>query len=204
MRLRKRLWTACFCAHFFLIFAVCCRDTFSFIARGYTFLPSAVTVYAHKAESIFSSLLGDYLGEANPLRHFLAIYSHLAGIEAGYGFFAPNVPDNYKLVFEIHYSDGRVEYELPRVASVGAGLRLATLVENIGEIRYDPLREVMVKMVAYSVWRDHPEANMIRAVLGFVILPTADEYRRGKRERYEFLYAYDFRFSESSNGRGNH
>ena len=86
---------------------------------------------------------------------------------------------------------------MPHVTNAGAGLRFATLIENIGETRDDPLREVMVKMVAYSVWRDHPEATMIRAVLGFVILPTLDEYRRGKREQYEFLYAYDFRFSFS-------
>jgi hypothetical protein len=195
--LRKRLWIACFCAHFLIILAVCCRDTFSFVGRGYTVLPTSVAAYAQKAEWVFSSALGEHLGHAHPFRHLIAVYTHCAGIEASYGFFAPNVPDNYKLVFEIHYPDGRVDYDLPHASNAGAGLRLATLIENIGETRYDPLREVMVKMVAYSVWRDHPEATMIRAVLGFVILPTLDEYRRGKREQYEFLYAYDFRFLSS-------
>jgi len=27
----------------------------------------------------------------------------MAGIEVGYGFFAPNVPNNYKVVFELQY-----------------------------------------------------------------------------------------------------
>ncbi|MEP6686062.1 MAG: hypothetical protein ABJB22_04725 [Verrucomicrobiota bacterium] len=135
---------------------------------------------------------------SNPVRQAVIVYTHLGGIESGYGFFAPNVPDNYKLVFELHYPEGRIEYELPRVASSGAGLRLVTLLDNIGDTHSDELREVMVKMLAYSVWRHHPDANMVRAVFGFALLPTAAEFRQGTRESYEFLYAYDFRFSASS------
>ena len=47
---------------------------------------------------------------------------NIAGIETGYGYFAPNVPGGYRLVFELHYPDGRVEYELPSVSSAAAGL----------------------------------------------------------------------------------
>ena len=178
--------------------AVCCRDTLSIVARGYTFLPNSLGTYSQKAETIFSTLLGESLRPSNPMRQASNVYQHLSGIESGYGFFAPNVPDNYKLVFEVHYPDGRIEYELPHVASSGAGLRLSTLLDNIGDTRSDPLREVMVKMVAYSVWREPPEATMIRAVFGFALLPTAAEYQRGTRESYEFLYAYDLRFSSPS------
>ena len=131
---------------------------------------------------------------SNPVRQILGGYLHTAGIEAGYGFFAPNVPSNYKLVFEIHYRDGRIEYDLPSVSGAATGLRLANLLDNIGNTRYDPLREMMLKMLAYSVWREHSNATMIRAVFGFVNLPTATEFEHGKKESYEFLYAYDFHF----------
>jgi hypothetical protein len=189
---------ACFLGHFFLLFAICCRDTLSVVARGYTFLPDFVNAYSQKAETIISNGLGEGLASSNPIRQAITIYTHASGIEAGYGFFAPNVPDNYKLVFEIHYVDGRVEYELPRARSVAAGLRLSTLIDNIGETRYDELREVMVKMMAYSIWREHRDATLIRAVLGLVLLPTPGEFQRGTKESYEFTYAYDFRFSSSS------
>ena len=195
---RRQLYFACFSCHFFLILAVCCRDTLSIVARGYTSLPNFCATYSRKAEVIFSTVLGESLKPPNSMRQAVHAYQRYSGIESGYGFFAPNVPDNYKLVFEVHYPDGRIEYELPHVASRGAGLRLSTLLDNIGDTRYDPLREVMVKMVAYSVWREHPEATMIRAVFGFALLPTAAEYQRGTRESYEFLYAYDFRFSPPS------
>jgi hypothetical protein len=195
---RKQLYLACFFCHLLLIFAICCRDTLSFIARGYTCLPVFFNIYAQKAETIVSTALGAHLEPSHPVRQAVSVYTHLGGIESGYAFFAPNVPDNYKLVFELHYPDGRIEYDLPHVASGGAGLRLATLLDNIGDTRSDELREVMVKMVAYSVWRAHPDATMIRAVFGFALLPTAAEFRRGTRESDEFLYAYDFLFPSSS------
>jgi hypothetical protein len=191
---RRQLYLACFFCHFFLIFVVCCRDTLSLLGQGYTFLPGSLNGYWQQAEAIISTGLGRNLEVSHPARQTVSVYTHLAGIESGYTFFAPNVPDNYKVVFELHYPDGRIEYELPHVASGGAGLRLATLLDNLGETRYDALREVMVKMMAYSVWRKHSDASMIRAVLGFVILPTVAEFRQGKRDSYEFLYAYDFRF----------
>jgi hypothetical protein len=195
---RKQLSLAFFFGHFFLILVVCCRDTLALVAAGYTFLPGSLNAYWQKAEEISSTGLGRNLDLSHPARQAVSIYTRLAGIESGYTFFAPNVPDNYKLVFELHYPDGRVEYELPQVASGGGGLRLATLLDNLGETRYDALREVMVKMMAYAIWRKHPDAAMIRAVLGWVILPTVAEFQQGKRESYEFLYAYDFRFPVSS------
>lgn len=194
MLYRKQLYLVCFAYHFLLILAVCWRDTLSFVARGYTSLPSSFFPYAENAQGIASVLTGERLAPANPMRQAVTAYLHLSGIESGYALFAPNVPDSYKLVFELHFPDGRIEYDLPHVSSGAAGLRLTTLLDNIGDTRSDELREVMVKMVAYSVWRAHPEAIMIRAVFGFAELPTASEFRRGVRESDEFLYAYDFVF----------
>ena len=85
-----------------------------------------------------------------------------------------------------------MEYELPQVSEAAIGLRLASLLDYIGETHYPALRELIVKMLAYSIWREHPEATMIRAVVGFVILPTTEEFQHGKKESYEFLYSYDF------------
>jgi hypothetical protein len=195
---RKQLYLACFACHFLLITAVCSRDILSFIARGYTCLPVSLNAYAQRAERIVSAVLGTDLEPSHPARQAILVYSKMGGIESGYTFFAPNVPNSYKLVFELYYPDGRIEYDLPHVSSSAAGLRLGTLLDYIGEIRSDELREVMVKMTAYSVWRTHPDATMVRAVFGFAQMPTAEEFRVGTREADEFLYAYDFVFSPPS------
>lgn len=128
------------------------------------------------------------------LQKSVTTYVHLAGIESGYGFFAPNVPGTCKLVFELHYPDGRTESRLPAVSSHASGLRVATLLDKIGRPQYDSLREVIIKMLASAVWREHSDATMVRAVFGVVTLPTADEFEHGVRASSEFLYSYDFAF----------
>lgn len=191
---RTSFFLGFFLLHLLLVFDVCCRDTFYVLAQSRTILPDHLTDFWRRAEEVSSRALGQHLNAANPVHEALDCYLHSAGIEGGYGFFAPNVPNSYKVVFEVHYEDGRVEYELPQVSDPATGLRLASLLDYIGHTRYAALRELMVKMLAYSVWREHPDAKMIRAVIGFVILPTALEFANGKKESYEFLYAYDFSF----------
>jgi hypothetical protein len=73
---------------------------------------------------------------------------------------------------------------------------MAGLLDNIGRTPYDALREHLVKMLALSIWREHPEVKTIRAVFGSIRLPSVSEFERGKRESYEFLYAYDFSLRE--------
>ena len=168
------------------------------VAHKLTILPSPFSLLAEKVESIPSVALGRNLAASNLVRRALLTYLHIAGIERGYGYFAPNVPESYKLVFELHYPDGRVEYQLPRVNRAAAGLRVAGLLDEIGRTRYDPLREYMVKMLAYSTWRENPDVTMIRAVFGSISLPSISEFEHGKRESYEFLYAYDFRRTDKA------
>ena len=162
------------------------------MAQGPTIFPASFKSFSHKAETAVSVALGQHLTASNPIRQALATYLHLAGIETGYGYFAPNVPGSYKLVFELHYPDGRVEYELPSVSSAAAGLRLASLLDKIGRTPYDALREHLVKTLAASIWREHPEVKTVRAVFGSIRLPTVSQFEHGQRESHEFLYAYDF------------
>ena len=162
------------------------------MAQGPTIFPASFKSFSKKAETAVSVALGQHLAASNAIRQALVTYLHLAGIETGYGYFAPNVPGSYRLVFELHYPDGRVEYELPSVSGAAAGLRIAGLLDTIGRTPYDALREHLVKMLAASIWREHPEVKTIRAIFGSIRLPSVHEFEEGKRESYQFLYAYDF------------
>jgi hypothetical protein len=191
---RQSFYLAFFAVHFFLVAAVSSRELFWILSRSRTIFPPTFNSEWLKAEAIGSKILLQDQGMPAPLRKGLATYLHLAGNESGYGFFAPNVPGASKLVFELHYPDGRTESQVPAVTSDASGLRVASLLDKIARPQYDPLREVTIKMLATAVWREHPDANMIRAVLGIVVLPTPAEFERGVRESNEFLYAYDFAF----------
>jgi len=188
---------------FLLILSFSCRDTLRVVAEGPTILPGSFKNFSQKAEAALSATLGQKLPASNPVREALNTYVQVAGIETGYGYFAPNVPAGYRLVLELHYPDGRVEYELPSVSSAAAGLRIAGLLDSIGRTPYDALREILVKTLAQAIWREHPDLESVRAILESIRLPTAREFTEGKRQSYEFLYAYDFNL-ENAPAKTNH
>jgi hypothetical protein len=171
---------------------VACRETTWTVARGLTLLPSSFQSAAEGVEPFVEAALGRHLDPSNPVRRALATYWHLAGNEGGYGYFAPNVPGTFKLIFELDYPDGSVGYALPRVSSNAAGLRIASLVDEIGRTPYEPLREYMVRSLATATWREHPDARIVRAVFGTITPPSIAELEQGKPETYRFLFAYDF------------
>jgi len=195
---KRRVYLAGLALQLFLIIAVSPRDTFWVLSQSRSVFPESSKNLWQGTEQIASTALGQRLPRSNPVRQILTGYLDIAGIEAGYGFFAPNIANSYKLVFELRFPDGHVEYELPRVSNSASVLRVAGLLDNIGRTPSEAFRQTMVKMLAEAVWREHADAKMIRAIFGAVILPNAPEFEQGKRETYEFLYAYDFRVSEES------
>jgi len=167
------------------------------LAESVTFFPRSLDGYWRGGEAITSIPLGETLSADSPIRQAIAAYLRAAGVEAGYGYFAPNVPNNYKIVFELRYTDGRVDYELPHIGTAATGLRLSTLLDRIAEETYEPLRATFVKMLAYSIWQEHQDAMTIRAVVGYIELPAPGEFERGQKESYHVLFAYDFDFSKA-------
>jgi hypothetical protein len=122
----------------------------------------------------------------------VAGYKNLAGIESGYGFFAPNVGNSYWLMFQLHYSDGTIDYDLPRTHSEAADIRFASLLDVISRTEDESLRETMIKMLAFACWREHPRVIEVRTKLGELVLPSVTEFMQGKPANYRVLYEYDF------------
>src|SRR5881397_1744747 len=188
----KAIYAAWFGIHFFLLTAVCLAGIFSLIAEISTILPSACEKSAREAELVAIWLLAKQAGTSNPIRQGIATYLHAAGTQAGYSFFAPNVPTKHRLTLELFYDDGRVEYESPHVRSKAAALRLDSLLDRLPEQRYEPVREVLVKMLAFSVWREHPNVKKLRATFGSVNPPSITEFEQGKMETFQPMFSFDF------------
>ena len=188
----KRIYAAWFGIHFFLITAVCLAGVFSLVAEGATILPSSIETYARKAEITIAWLLGKQASSSNRVKQVIATYLNAAGIQAGYTFFAPNVPSHHRLSLEFFYEDGHVEYESPHVRSKAAALRLDSLLDKLPEERYEPIREVILKMLALSVWREHPDVKRVRATFETVQLPSITEFEHGKAETHEPMFSFDF------------
>jgi len=155
-------------------------------------LPSPLEPYARKAEVAAAWSLGKQAAASSPVRRGIATYLHAAGIQTGYTFFAPNVPGYHSLTLELFYKDGRVEHESPHPHSKSAALRLGSLMDRLAEQRYEPIREVLVKMLAFSVWREHPDVKKVRAVFGSVTPPGITEFEQGKAETFQPMFSFDF------------
>lgn len=192
----KRVYVAWFGTHFLLVAAVCVAGLFSLVAESATILPSGLDTYAHKAELLAAWLLGKQAPGSSPVRRSIATYLHAAGIQSGYTFFAPNIPGYYKLTLELYYQDGRVEYESPHVNGRAARLSINSLLNRLADARYEPLREVVVKMLALSVWRERPDVKKIRATFGAVTPPTISDFEHGKAESFQPMFSYDFSLRE--------
>ena len=159
-------------------------------------LPLGLETCARRAELIAAFVLGKEAAASSPVRQGIATYLHAAGIQAGYSFFAPNIPGYHKLIFELYHEDGRVEYESPHVSGKAAALRLDSLLDRLADKRYEPLREVVVKMLAFSVWRERPDVKKIRATFGAVNLPSISGFENGKAESFQPMFSYDFSLRE--------
>jgi hypothetical protein len=195
----KRIYAAWTGVHFFLITIICLRGMFALVAADVTILPSALNTYARSAEVVLASVLGKDLAVSNPWRLGIATYLHAAGSQAGYGFFAPNVPGYHKLILELYYRDGHMEYDVPRVQGGAAALRLDSLLDRLADPLYEPLREVTTKMLVLSVWQDHPDVKKIRAIFSSVNPPNISDYEHGKRESFQPLFSYDFSLRNEEN-----
>jgi hypothetical protein len=199
----KRILATWFGAHFFLVTAVCCSDIFSLIAQGLTILPSAVVEYARTGELAGEWVSGKKMAASNPVRRLIATYLDAAGSQAGYSFFAPNIPGYHKLVLELYHDDGRVEYDSPHARSGAAALRLDSLLDRLANPRYEPLREVVVKMLAFSVWQEQPDVKKVRAIFGAVNQPSISDFEHGKRESFQPLFSFDFSLRDEGNQESN-
>ena len=195
----KRIYAAWFGVHFFLITAVCFAGIFSLVAQGLTILPSVLNRFARKGELAAATALGKEAAPSSPVRRGIATYLHAAGIQAGYTFFAPNIPSYHKLILELYYSDGRVEYDSPHVSGKAAALRLDSLLDRLADPRYEPLREVVVKMLAFSVWRERSDVERIRAIFGSVNPPGVSDFEHGKGESFQPLFSFDFSLRNEEN-----
>lgn len=195
---RSRIALAWLTFHFVLIIAICSRQLWWLIANGLTIIPfSGADVSAQSARDI-STTAGPRNARTRPAKEALFAYLHDAGIEGAYSFFAPNVPENFKVAFEFRNANGSIEYDLPNVESRAAGLRLGSLLDKIGRSDSEQYRRILIRMLTSTAWENHPEAVSAHAVFGKLKLPDPVEYERGIRPAYEFIAAYDFERSADS------
>src|SRR3954469_11483865 len=193
MRLHRsrQFWVAGLAAHFLAIATVSCWDIVNLVADGRTMLPRTMGTEAARINQATKPISPRRLARTNPLRQTLIGYAHSAGIESPYTFFAPNVPESLKVMFEIQFLDKRVSYELPRVRSATEGLRLSALIDQAAA-KPGLWRELVLQMLAAGTADDNPNAIQVRVIVAALRFPRPSDYVKGAEPSYQFVCSYDF------------
>jgi hypothetical protein len=193
---RRAFWSAAFGAHFVIIGAISCFDIIDLIAGGQTMVPQLFVRPAAHIRETLKSMSPWELAPSNPVRPIIIGYAHAAGIESPYTFFAPNVGDSLRVVFELELPNKQRSYELPKVQSDTEGLRLSALVDQAAGSS-GPWREVVLQMLAAGAAENNPDATRVRVVVTLLKFPDPAAYLKGAEPSYEFVSAYDFRPAEA-------
>ena len=180
--------------HFSAIALVSARELSWLVRTGLTNVPATWRNPARKVEDFSISALAENLELGNCFHQTIATYLNLAGIQGAYGFFAPNVSDSYRLVFEFQFPDGHVEQDLPHVRSEESAVRLAGLLDEIARTRIDVLREALVKLLAEEASHNYPDAIALRATFRATTVAPVGEPAPHTSE--QVLHTYVFPLTE--------
>jgi hypothetical protein len=157
-----------------------------------TVAPTSTVKALKELGAVSEASFGSRFARSGPIRETLMTYLVAAGADGGYGYFAPAVPDSCALTFQLRYSDGRTETQITHSANTPLGLRIGSLLEQIGGISSPKLSEHMLKNFATVLLRQHPKLNNGRISLWRVPSPTIEEHTRGERPKPALLCTHDF------------
>lgn len=132
------------------------------------------------------------IAQDSKLQQNLIAYRHVAGIDTGYGFFAPRVPDLCKVVYQVEYLDGHMEEHLPGVTGGDAILRLSTIMDAIGHISTPAVREGLLRMLLRTEGERFADAKVVTIQFGTVRVPDFAQFRRGEQADFEVSESYRY------------
>jgi hypothetical protein len=180
--------------HFSAIALVSIRELSWLVANGLTIVPTSWRSPAQNIEDFSVAALAESLEPGNNCHQTIATYLNLAGIQGAYGFFAPNVSDSYRLVFEFQFPDGHVEQDLPHVSSEESAVRLAGVLDEIARTRIGVLREALVKLLAEEAWNNYPDAIALRATFRSTSVGPAGQPNADTSE--QIIHTYEFALTQ--------
>jgi hypothetical protein len=182
--------------HFVSVLLVCCAQIVALIADGHTALPTAGTRLVSEMRGMIVSPPRDR-EPYKSARHLAKTYLNLAGIQSGSGLFAPNVPDGFRLRFELRDQNNIIQTGFLSPQRGETDLRLSSLLDALGRTMPDEVREVLLRFVAHSIFDVHPEATEVSLAMESVTTPTLAEFQTGKERSYNLVYSYDYGRGES-------
>lgn len=170
--------------HFAIILSVCVASCIDGYISFYSKKPSVIASVLHAMASTMNDTK-----MANG-------YTLLAGIDAGYGFFAPNVSSGYLLEFTAYDSNGAIinRNRLPDFTHQESYIRYSSLLDAFQDklTAADKLDEkqrikvrrlnAIIKSTGTNILISHKATDKVEATLYLYHFPSLEAYRRGNKE----------------------
>jgi hypothetical protein len=156
------------------------------VARRYWVILGAAVV--HLGLAIGGAAESDFDGP----KGLISTYAALSGADSGYGFFAPAVGTQLRLLFHVVDEQGnRTSDVLETGVSHEADVRVGDLIA-VFWLKDQELQRALAGSWAGRMFGRHPEAQKIVVHLDAYDLPDMDEYRAGRRPGWEPYYEASF------------
>ena len=140
-----------------------------------------------------------FTGESLPST-LLATYGAISGAENGYGFFAPAVASQSRAVLTMKDKTGREWQDaLIRDEDSVAGFRAATVFDAFPALP-EQVRRGLAASWAGVMFGRHPGAEEVLVKVEIELLPTMEEWRRGRRAAWSPIYQGTFLRKHARNG----
>lgn len=164
--------------HFTVILSVCIQSGIDGYLSFYKKEPNRATATLYKSTGAINDVVG------------VRWYSAIAGIDAGYGFFAPNVASSYILEFMSYNKNGELLHtrQQPNFAHRESAVRYSSLLDAFqdkllgdGDVHSLQQRHLnaIIKSMAYSAFDGDQQIDEVQATLYLYHFPTLKAYRSG-------------------------
>ena len=127
----------------------------------------------------------------------LVPYAHLAGIDTGYGLFAPNVPSAVSVAFELKDAAGHSTACMPLLNTREGQDRFNVNFNTFK--KFEEIRPLLAYGWAIRMLELQPGHNKITVVIGTHIQPSLEAYRRGEQAKFEESVRYEFELGDATN-----
>lgn len=165
--------------HFTVILSVCIQSSIDGYLSFYKKEPNRAASTLYKSTEAINHVIG------------VRWYSAIAGIDAGYGFFAPNVASGYILEFMSYNKNGELlhQWQQPNFAHRESFVRYSSLLDSFqdkllsGKSDHHSLRQrhlnAIIKSMASSTFDDDKQIDEVHATLYLYHFPSLKAYRSG-------------------------
>ena len=117
-------------------------------------------------------------------------YCNFSGTDTKYGYFSPNVADDFDVVYTLYKEGAQVRQIRLEMSNEECRQRLYTMYNYF--YRIDESRDLMARSLALAVLKNFPDCDKVKIELFLYRLPKMGDYQKKNKPFWELFYSVEF------------